>query len=53
MRILSKLDRLITGQKQLESRISNIEKVITNNSDSNNNNNNNNNTIDPNYVKVI
>jgi hypothetical protein len=49
MRILSKLDKLITGQKQLETRISNIEKSINNN----NSNNNSNNTNDPDFVKVI
>jgi hypothetical protein len=44
----SKLEALINGQKRLEERISNIEKLITDN-DSNNNNNN---SIDPDYVKV-
>ncbi|GET60976.1 hypothetical protein GLOIN_2v1591384 [Rhizophagus irregularis DAOM 181602=DAOM 197198] len=45
--IISKLEVLITGQKNLETRLSSIEKKL------NDNNKNNNNTIDPEYVKVI
>ncbi|GET52138.1 hypothetical protein GLOIN_2v1591384 [Rhizophagus irregularis DAOM 181602=DAOM 197198] len=45
--IISKLEVLITGQKNLETRLSSIEKKL------NNNNKNNNNTIDPEYVKKL
>ncbi|GET61032.1 hypothetical protein GLOIN_2v1883439 [Rhizophagus irregularis DAOM 181602=DAOM 197198] len=45
--IISKLEVLITGQKNLETRLSSIEKKL------NNNNKNNNNTIDPEYVKEL
>jgi YbbR domain-containing protein len=45
--IISKLEVLITGQKNLETRLSSIEKKL------NNDNKNNNNTIDPEYIKVI
>jgi hypothetical protein len=44
----SKLETLITGQKNLEERILNLEKLINDN----NNNDSNNNSIDPDYVKV-
>ncbi|UZO13786.1 uncharacterized protein OCT59_005273 [Rhizophagus irregularis] len=46
-RIISKLEVLITGQKNLETRLSSIEKKL------NDNNKNNNNTIDPEYVKEL
>ncbi|GBC37729.2 hypothetical protein GLOIN_2v1883439 [Rhizophagus irregularis DAOM 181602=DAOM 197198] len=45
--IISKLEVLITGQKNLETRLSSIEKKL------NDNNKNNNNTIDPEYVKEL
>ncbi|GBC53210.2 hypothetical protein GLOIN_2v1883439 [Rhizophagus irregularis DAOM 181602=DAOM 197198] len=45
--IISKLEVLITGQKNLETRLSSIEKKL------NDNNKNNNNTIDPEYVKLV
>ncbi|GET50760.1 hypothetical protein GLOIN_2v1591384 [Rhizophagus irregularis DAOM 181602=DAOM 197198] len=45
--IISKLEVLITGQKNLEIRLSSIEKKL------NDNNKNNNNTIDPEYVKEL
>ncbi|GET66657.1 hypothetical protein GLOIN_2v1883439 [Rhizophagus irregularis DAOM 181602=DAOM 197198] len=45
--IISKLEILITGQKNLETRLSSIEKKL------NDNNKNNNNTIDPEYVKEL
>ncbi|POG60618.1 hypothetical protein GLOIN_2v1711665, partial [Rhizophagus irregularis DAOM 181602=DAOM 197198] len=45
--IISKLEVLITGQKNLETRLSSIEKKLKNN------NKNNNNTIDPEYVKEL
>ena len=44
--IISKLEVLITGQKNLETRLSGIEKKL-------NDDNKNNNTIDPEYIKVI
>jgi phosphotransferase system HPr-like phosphotransfer protein len=47
VRMGEKLEILITGQKNLENRIMDLEKSI------NNNNNNNNCKIDPDYVKVI
>ncbi|UZO12054.1 uncharacterized protein OCT59_003604 [Rhizophagus irregularis] len=45
--IISKLEVLITRQKNLETRLSSIEKKL------NDNNKNNNNTIDPEYVKEL
>jgi hypothetical protein len=48
IRMDSKLETLITGQKNLEERILNLEKLINDN----NNNDSNNNSIDPDYVKV-
>ncbi|CAB5396077.1 unnamed protein product [Rhizophagus irregularis] len=45
--IISKLEVLITGQKNLETRLSSIEKKL------NDYNKNNNNTIDPEYVKEL
>ncbi|UZO09007.1 uncharacterized protein OCT59_029249 [Rhizophagus irregularis] len=45
--IISKLEVLITGQKNLETRLSSIEKKL------NDNNKNNNNTIDLEYVKEL
>ncbi|CAB4483503.1 unnamed protein product [Rhizophagus irregularis] len=45
--IISKLEVLITGQKNLETCLSSIEKKL------NDNNKNNNNTIDPEYVKEL
>ncbi|GET54421.1 hypothetical protein GLOIN_2v1591384 [Rhizophagus irregularis DAOM 181602=DAOM 197198] len=45
--IISKLEVLITKQKNLETRLSSIEKKL------NDNNKNNNNTIDPEYVKEL
>ncbi|GBC51666.2 hypothetical protein GLOIN_2v1883439 [Rhizophagus irregularis DAOM 181602=DAOM 197198] len=47
LQIISKLEVFITGQKNLETRLSSIEKKL------NNNNKNNNNTIDPEYVKEL
>ncbi|GES94417.1 hypothetical protein GLOIN_2v1735248 [Rhizophagus clarus] len=44
--IISKLEVLITGQKNLEIRLSGIEKKL-------NDNNKNNNTIDPEYIKEL
>ncbi|GET60975.1 hypothetical protein GLOIN_2v1591384 [Rhizophagus irregularis DAOM 181602=DAOM 197198] len=45
--IISKLEVLITGQKNLETRLSSIEKKL------NDNNKNNNNTIDPEVKDVM
>ncbi|PKY18485.1 hypothetical protein RhiirB3_522799 [Rhizophagus irregularis] len=45
--IISKLEVLITRQKNLKTRLLSIEKKL------NNNNKNNNNTIDPEYVKLV
>ncbi|GBC53933.2 hypothetical protein GLOIN_2v1883439 [Rhizophagus irregularis DAOM 181602=DAOM 197198] len=45
--IISKLEVLITRQKNLETRLMSIEKKL------NDNNKNNNNTIDPEYVKEL
>ncbi|GET00851.1 hypothetical protein GLOIN_2v1591384 [Rhizophagus clarus] len=42
--IISKLEVLITGQKNLKTRLSGIEKKL-------NDDNKNNNTIDPEYIK--
>jgi hypothetical protein len=47
MQILSKLDSIITSQKQLDNRILKIEKALEKN------NNNNADIIDPNDLKVI
>ncbi|GBC29903.2 hypothetical protein GLOIN_2v1883439 [Rhizophagus irregularis DAOM 181602=DAOM 197198] len=44
--IISKLEILITGQKNLETRLSDIEKKL-------NDDNKNNNTIDPEYIKLV
>ncbi|GBB93549.1 hypothetical protein RclHR1_21950002 [Rhizophagus clarus] len=44
--IISKLEVLITGQKNLETRLSGIEKKL-------NDDNKNNNTIDPEYIKLV
>ncbi|UZO19217.1 uncharacterized protein OCT59_010516 [Rhizophagus irregularis] len=44
--IISKLEILITGQKNLETRLSDIEKKL-------NDDNKNNNTIDPEYIKEL
>ena len=49
MQMGEKLEILITGQKNLENRIMDLEKSINNN----NNNNNNNCKIDPDYVNKI
>ena len=46
-KILSKIDALLRGQKDIENRIANIEKILDNS------NSKTNNSIDPNYVKVI
>ncbi|POG68663.1 hypothetical protein GLOIN_2v1634177, partial [Rhizophagus irregularis DAOM 181602=DAOM 197198] len=47
LQIISKLEVLITGQKNLETCLSGIEKKL------NNNNKNNNNTIDLEYIKEL
>lgn len=44
--IISKLEVLITGQKNLETRLSGIERKL-------NDDNKKNNTMDPDYIKVI